>query len=270
MKALQPSTSPQRHFSTGVFGWIMSDNTTTSATAEEEKIEQDHCEDFSEEEEEENWNDADFLCFTKKDEPITEIKNESNNQQSLSKNLMAAGITISKNLEAAGISRNKNTDKTKVCVPAKMDEKMKKGIPWMDDCPESYAKSVPPLIRLHNEILSFANLVTARDGEVSTRLDIVERFKNIAYRVFGKDKCEVVVFGSQATGLFLPEADVDIVIHLEKEPEDEDNKAREEREMEEFTPSGSPLDRIADALKEEWKEQLSYLEVLHNVSICYI
>jgi len=76
-----------------------------------------------------------------------------------------------------------------------------------------------------------------------------------------------VVFGSQSTGLFLPEADIDIVIHLAKDPEDEDDQAREEREMEEFVPSGSPLDRLADALKEEWKEQLSYLEVVHNTRI---
>lgn len=106
-------------------------------------------------------------------------------------------------------------------------------------------------------------------------------------------KCEVNVFGSQATGLCLPTSDIDIVIQLTTEDEDatknadeqkqqgntstsnsNDIKSEEEEEEDHKEPeewqdmtSKSPLDSLAEALRHQWKEDLTYLEVIPNTRV---
>ena len=85
-------------------------------------------------------------------------------------------------------------------------------------------------------------------------------------------QCKVEVFGSQATGLFLPTSDIDIVIVLKKnetkEKTKEEKKGREKREMEEWdASSGSPLTRLAETLQVEWHDELSYLELIENTRV---
>lgn len=88
------------------------------------------------------------------------------------------------------------------------------------------------------------------------------------------------MFGSQATGLFLPTSDVDLVIHFPKEKEKEkqngdsekDGKEREKQEMEEwsaleFAAYSTPLEQLADALREAWRDELSYLEVIDSTRV---
>lgn len=85
-------------------------------------------------------------------------------------------------------------------------------------------------------------------------------------------QCKVQVFGSQATGLFLPTSDIDLVILLNNDKTEgngkEDKKRMEEREMEEWdASSGSPLIRLAEALRNEWRDELTYLEVIENTRV---
>ncbi|CAB9512892.1 canonical poly(A) RNA polymerase PAPD7 [Seminavis robusta] len=194
--------------------------------------------------------------------------------------------------------------------------------PWMDY--HTNVRRVTPLVALHNEIVGFCNLMSPMPEEMEQRKALVERFKVLAHKVFGKEeeeKCQVVVFGSQATGLFLPTSDIDIVLQL---PEEEQKKKDEEENADnnsadsskppkeeaddnnsegddtadskptgestdnnnnsqeqkgenniEEPPEGSwkdmreksPLDRLADALREEWIDELSYLEVLSKTKV---
>jgi len=101
------------------------------------------------------------------------------------------------------------------------------------------------------------------------------------------------VFGSQATGLYLPTSDIDLVMYLpdEENPDDDDKnkdktkvpsssaakkkkkKLTEEQEMESWDESTflqqqkSPLNRLACALLEQWKDEICYLEVIGNTRI---
>jgi non-canonical poly(A) RNA polymerase PAPD5/7 len=71
--------------------------------------------------------------------------------------------------------------------------------------------------------------------------------------------------------LFLPTSDIDLVILFKKKDDevksDEKEKSIEKQGMEDYTPMASPLKSLADALKDEWREELSYLEVIENTRV---
>lgn len=92
------------------------------------------------------------------------------------------------------------------------------------------------------------------------------------------------MFGSQATGLFLPSSDIDLVLLIpedntskaagtsSKQDDVESQKAREKREMEEWdatasSSSRSPLVVLGEALRKHWIDDLSYLEIIENTRI---
>ena len=97
-----------------------------------------------------------------------------------------------------------------------------------------------------------------------------EKMCNNTYSAFAADNCKVEVFGSQATGLFLPTSDIDLVILFPKKKDvDADDKEDEKQEMEAWdTQAGaSPLIRLAAALRDEWRDELTYLEVIENTRV---
>ena len=159
-----------------------------------------------------------------------------------------------------------------------------------------------PLVALHNEIVWFCKLMEPRPEEMKQRNELVTRFTELAESVFGgPEKCKVELFGSQLTGLCLPSSDIDIAIQLPQEVEvdnqDGDNektevpstgnnsnrneggsgssaakkKTEKQQEMEDMknwdTPTGSPLQRLAAALREQWIDELSYLEVIEKTRV---
>lgn len=73
----------------------------------------------------------------------------------------------------------------------------------------------PPLIRLHNEIASFVSLMSPTPHELALRDAMVDRITKLSHSLFGgNDKCQVLPFGSQVTGLCLPGSDIDFVIRF--------------------------------------------------------
>ncbi|KAI5300263.1 hypothetical protein KEM56_002589 [Ascosphaera pollenicola] len=79
--------------------------------------------------------------------------------------------------------------------------------PWLV---ENEAETVIPVNRLHNEILQFYNWVKPRDYESIIRNDLIERLRLLFQkRHYG---CELYAFGSFASGLYLPIADMDLVL----------------------------------------------------------
>ena len=171
---------------------------------------------------------------------------------------------------------------------------------------KSFPRSNIPLIALHNEIIGFCKLMKPQKAEIEAREKLIEEIRQVAMNVFGGPKhCDFVVFGSQATKLFLPSSDIDIVINLsetyqnlykqtKKVNNDDDDKdqrkdkknenneatkvkesvqAKEKREMEEWDKYGgvdtnrSPLILFAEALRKNFKHNLSYLEVVDQTRI---
>ena len=99
----------------------------------------------------------------------------------------------------------------------------------------------PPLIQLHNEIVSFMELMSPTEHELKIRDDMVKRITSLAYRTFGSERSvddvdsnngsdgggiQVLPFGSQVTGLCLPGSDIDFVIRLPKKKKKRKKKSK--------------------------------------------
>ncbi|KAG6542519.1 hypothetical protein Mapa_015989 [Marchantia paleacea] len=67
-----------------------------------------------------------------------------------------------------------------------------------------------PFLQLHQEIVDFCNFVTPTEREQKIRDDAVQRVREVVLSIW--PSCQVKVFGSFATGLYLPTSDVDVVI----------------------------------------------------------
>jgi len=152
--------------------------------------------------------------------------------------------------------------------------------PWMTQYVDY--RRTNHLVALHNEIVGFCRLMEPHDEETKERKQLVDRFSDLVMSTF--DRCKVQVFGSQATGLCLPTSDIDISIQLSDEDtpkaEGGDGTEKDEKERLEITkeqeindmknwdkPSGSPLHRLAEALRENWMSELSYLDVIENTRV---
>ena len=160
--------------------------------------------------------------------------------------------------------------------------------PWMKERVDY--RRINPLVAFHNEIVSFCRLMEPRIEEMDMRKELVARFTDLVNSTFRE--CKIEVFGSQATGLCLPTSDIDIAIQLNnddakgmnggKDISEKDingmertnknsntsSKKQEIEDMENWNQaSGSPLQRLATALREQWLDELSYLEVIEKTRI---
>jgi non-canonical poly(A) RNA polymerase PAPD5/7 len=116
---------------------------------------------------------------------------------------------------------------------------------------------------LHNEIVQFVRLMEPMPEEIRQREDLVKRVEELVHRTF--DNAQVHVFGSQATGLFLPSSDVDLLVITNEKANDETSQPDRQEDWQK--PSGSPLDRFESVLREDWLMELSYLEVIGNTKV---
>mmetsp|Transcript_39063 Transcript_39063/g.94459 ORF Transcript_39063/g.94459 Transcript_39063/m.94459 type:complete len:483 (+) Transcript_39063:64-1512(+) len=161
--------------------------------------------------------------------------------------------------------------------------------PWMKESVDY--RRTNHLVALHNEIVEFCRLMEPREEEMKLRNELVERFTKLVKTVFPKSK--VQVFGSQATGLCLPTSDIDIAIQLDptdrgtstttetppaaagdnnnnkaEEKSENEKRDQEAKDMENWdAPTGTPLHRLAAALRKEWMPELYYLEVIENTRV---
>eukprot|EP00531_Pseudo-nitzschia_arenysensis_P007353 CAMPEP_0116156550 /NCGR_PEP_ID=MMETSP0329-20121206/22890_1 /TAXON_ID=697910 /ORGANISM="Pseudo-nitzschia arenysensis, Strain B593" /LENGTH=457 /DNA_ID=CAMNT_0003653637 /DNA_START=54 /DNA_END=1424 /DNA_ORIENTATION=+ len=163
--------------------------------------------------------------------------------------------------------------------------------PWMDSYVDH--RRINPLIALHNEIVGFCKLMEPKDHEMKMRTDLLAKFTGLAESIFSS--CKVEVFGSQVTGLCLPTSDIDIAIQLDgndtiNDDDDDSNnnnnkteKSKKKKKQKAISKQQelddmknwdmdrnkgiSPLRRLEMALREEWLDDLSYLEVIEKTRI---
>lgn len=184
-----------------------------------------------------NWHDDDFLSFAAAD--YGEENHESHRT-----------VVTKRPLP-------KQRQKAEVSLPPWMTQPHKKGPGF---------RAINPMVALHNEIVDFCSLMEPRLSEIQTREALVVEISEIISTAFSKkEECSVNLFGSQATGLFLPSSDIDLVVMLKQTDGKTDSVNDEEREWR--TEKQSPLFRVADALKEAWRGKLSYLEVIEQTRV---
>ena len=122
--------------------------------------------------------------------------------------------------------------------------------------------NIPSIIKLHNEIISFVNLMSPTSQELELRTKMVTRVTNLAYKIFGgSTKVQVLPFGSQVTGLCLPGSDIDFVIRFipttsnnknGKKTKKSSGGEKEEDGEEDYTIGNNPLHLFANAVKDEF------------------
>ncbi len=64
---------------------------------------------------------------------------------------------------------------------------------------------------MHNEILDFQRFIESTPEDLKIRKQVVTRVKNVVRQCY-PDAC-VMVFGSCATGLNLPNSDIDLLVY---------------------------------------------------------
>jgi len=100
----------------------------------------------------------------------------------------------------------------KVVLPHKRltpeDEKKQNnsGSEWIS---EKTLNAKHPLVRLHNEILDYGKFVEPNEAQKKERHEAIKRVANVAKNRW--PSCEILMFGSLATGLSLYNSDVDLV-----------------------------------------------------------
>ncbi|CAI7809849.1 unnamed protein product [Closterium sp. NIES-53] len=88
--------------------------------------------------------------------------------------------------------------------------------PWSVGHPEGHPRS--PFLRLHQEIAEFCRFVEASEQEKQARAEAVGRVTAVIHSIWAHCHVEVLtashveVFGSYATGMYLPTSDVDMVV----------------------------------------------------------
>jgi non-canonical poly(A) RNA polymerase PAPD5/7 len=147
--------------------------------------------------------------------------------------------------------------------------------PWMeDDSVDRRKQSTHPITALHNEIVSFVHLMEPLPSEIEQREKLICRIRDTVRRFF-PDGTRVEVFGSQATGLFLPTSDIDLVVMSPSENEKTDSTRsktvnhHDENDVVNYTPAPqSPLHCFAQALRQDWGiDEFSYMELVENTRI---
>ena len=117
--------------------------------------------------------------------------------------------------------------------------------PWLDEPCWTIGNDVGPMAALHNEVLRFCDLVSPTAAERSTRHKVVRDITDVLESLY--PGCEVVVFGSELTGLALPSSDLDMGCLNVPER------------------GGRPLHRFADALRSSGL--VSQLEVVEFAKV---
>ena len=159
-------------------------------------------------------------------------------------------------------------------------------------------RRIHPLTALHNEIVAFVHLMEPLPSEMEQRDRLVERIRGTVAQHFTDDEgqssttAEVQVFGSQATGLFLPTSDIDLVVTTKEEDDDKEKEAKggeatakkdktgknkqmnknpekeDEQEQEyDVASQKSPLQRFAHFLEQDYRDELSYLECVEKTRV---
>jgi non-canonical poly(A) RNA polymerase PAPD5/7 len=185
-----------------------------------------------------------------------------------------------KDLDDRDKEENSDMDQSDVdaTIPPEADEpwNLRMSPPWIqeDGRVDRRDQSTHPITALHNEIVSFVHLLEPLPSEIEQREELICRIRDTVQRFF-PNGTRVVVFGSQATGLFLPTSDIDLVIMSPSEDKKAESKQSQtlnrddENDVVNYTLAPqSPLHCFAQSIRQDWGiDEFSYMELVENTRI---
>ena len=118
--------------------------------------------------------------------------------------------------------------------------------PWL--AMQYVDKRVAPLVRFHNEMLSFVEYITPTVLEYKTRDVVLSELTRIVKDLW--PEAQVTIFGSQLTRILTPTSDLDLAILGVPEPKGSER---------------SPLDVLGDAIIAQGN--VTYCEVIHSAKV---
>lgn len=233
---------------------------------------------------EEVWKDDDFLSLDMSDDKGKEAKaataatSDSSSSKKAQESTAATAVGT-----ALRAGRRSGPSAQSPTLPPPPPPLLPSQPPWVGTMPAVDSRRFHPVTVLHNEIVGFTQLMQPRPHEIAQRAALVRAVEALVHETFVGEAYQVQVFGSQATGLFLPTSDIDLVVQTgaaaaaagdatktNKNGSPAENKEAEvvdDLEKDWNVPSGTPLERLATALRERWIAKLSYLEVIANTRV---
>eukprot|EP01039_Chlorochromonas_danica_P001099 gene1099-1192_t len=125
--------------------------------------------------------------------------------------------------------------------------------PWRGHIPynsvEKSSSTIPPLVRLHNEILEFCSFISPSPRELDQRKALFEEIQAVVSSLWPTSRLEV--FGSQMTQLLTPTSDMDLAVLDVEIPDHEDQSMA--------------LASLASRIKQHM--QVSYVEAIVNAKV---
>ena len=110
---------------------------------------------------------------------------------------------------AFNVKNSNHTTKVKDDIEEKISQKFDKGkYPWLS---KRTLKIKDIFLFLHSEILDFVEFIRQTEEDKQMREEVVERIKKVVQKAYPDAK--VLIFGSCATGINLPQSDIDLLVY---------------------------------------------------------
>ena len=110
---------------------------------------------------------------------------------------------------AFNVKNSNRTTKVNDDIEEKISQKFDKGkYPWLS---KKTLKIKDIFLFLHSEILDFVEFIRQTEEDKQMREEVVSRIKKVVQKAYPDAK--VLIFGSCATGINLPQSDIDLLVY---------------------------------------------------------
>jgi len=138
---------------------------------------------------------------------IRDLLKKKTNRPQRSEGNTSAFMTVKRFEEE---EEKKEDEKTRSAAPTPGAVAATEGVPWESIILKTRGRRMRGLLKLHNEILQFVQLIAETAKEHASREVDVEAMRKLSKEVFPNSQVEV--FGSFANNLCIPSSDVDLVL----------------------------------------------------------
>ena len=163
--------------------------------------------DNDDDDDDDSWKDADFLSLRDNKNDDNSNSNDNDNDNDRSKRQKINNGSDDDDDDDDDDNQSNNIDDLRFNENSSIRDQMaipnvtlhtSKAAPWMTlKClpgpsltypNRAHAHTIPPLLKLHNEIVGFSKLISPQDFEIQSREKLAENIKQVAHDIFGGSK----------------------------------------------------------------------------------